>query len=89
MGSAPGHHPERPFPHRRELIQALSREDPSKDEVASFKRTGADVAAVVASQVLLVPGHADGGPATSLLEEEQIISPEVVLAGLVEGKDTW
>ena len=41
--------PERPFPHRRELVQALSGEYPSKDQVSGLECTSADMSAVVAA----------------------------------------
>jgi hypothetical protein len=51
-------------------VEAFSGEDPSKEKVTSLKHTGADVAAVVVVQSMLVPGDMDGGSATSLLEEQ-------------------
>ena len=82
------HNPERAFPHGQEFVESFPGEDPSQDKIASFKGAGAYVAAVVATQCLLIPGGADGDLATCFLEEEQIIIPWAVLVSLVEGEDS-
>ena len=81
--------PVRAFPHGRELVESVPVEDPSEDKIASFKGPGAYVAAVVATQRLLILCCSEGGQAACFLEEEQVSFPQAVLAGLIEGQDPW
>ena len=69
-------------------MEPLSREDSTQDEVADFESVRADVAAVVATQGLLVPRGTKGGLTAALLEEQQIGLPRAILTRLVEGKDS-
>ena len=81
-------HPEGSFPHWRELVEALAREYPPQDKVTSLQRPGTDVSAVVAAQPLLVTSRAESRFAPYLLEEAQAIFEELILARLVESKDS-
>ena len=47
------------------------------------------MAAVVASQVLLVPRRSEGGLTAQSLEEQQVVVVEALLGVLIEGKDPW
>ena len=47
------------------------------------------MAAVVASQVLLVPCRSEGGLTAQSLEEQQVVVVEALLDVLIEGKDPW
>jgi hypothetical protein len=71
------------LPHQGELVQAFSKENPSKDEVPNFKHVGADVAAVVAAKALVL-GCTCCCMVRSLLEEKHVILVELILAGLIE-----
>jgi hypothetical protein len=61
-GSGDLHDPERSFPHRRELVEAFTGKDPPEDEVTHLESAGADVAAVVATQFLLVASRTGWRP---------------------------
>ena len=76
------------FPHGRELVETFPGEDSPEDEVARLQSAWAYVAAVVASQVLLVLCGPEGGTAAQPVEEQQIVVVEVLLVVLVEGKDS-
>jgi hypothetical protein len=67
--------PEWAVPHRQELVEAFSREYAPQHKVAYLERADVDVAAVVATQSLLVPGRTDGDPVSSLLQETEVVLP--------------
>jgi hypothetical protein len=69
-------------------VESLSREDPSQDEVANFEGVWAYVAAMIATQSLLVSGGAQGGLATGFLDEQQVGLSRAVLMSLIEGEDS-
>ena len=80
-------HPVRAFPHGRELVETFPGEDSPKDKVACLEGAWAYVAAVVASQILLVLGRPESSTAAQPIEEEQIIVVDVLLIVLSEGED--
>ena len=75
------------FPHWRELVETFPGEDSPEGEVACLESAWTYVAAVVASQVLLVLGCPEGGTAAQPVKEQQVVAVEVCLIVLVEGKD--
>ena len=75
------------FPHGRELVETFPGEDPPEDKVACLESARTYVAAVVASQVLLVLCRSEGGSAAQPVEEQQVVVVEVFLIVLIEGKD--
>ena len=52
------------FPHRGQLVEAFPGEDSPEDEISCLQGARVHVAAVVASQVLLVFGRAEGRAAS-------------------------
>ena len=56
-------------------MESFSGEDPPQDEITSFESAGAYVAAVIATQRLLVPCHTKGGLAARSFKEKQVILP--------------
>ena len=58
------------FPHWRELVEACPGEDSPQDKVSCFESARADVAAVVVTQVLLVPSRSQGRIAAEPLEQQ-------------------
>ena len=86
-GSGDVCHPVGAFPHGRELVDAFPGEDSPEDKVTYLEGARAYVAAVVASQSLLVLGRPESSTAAQSVEEEQIIVVEVLLIILCEGKD--
>ena len=79
-------HPVGALPHVREFVETLG-EDPPENKFACLESAWAYVAAVVASQILLVLGRPEHSTAAQPVEEEQIIVVEVLLIVLSEGKD--
>src|SRR6185369_7061661 len=75
------------FPHGRELVETFPGEDPPEDKVARLESARTYVAAVLASQVLLVLCRSEGGTAAQPVEEQQVVVVEVLLIVLIEGKD--
>jgi hypothetical protein len=67
--------PEWAIPHQRELVEAFSREYGPQHKVAYLECADADVAVVVATQSLLVPGRADDDPVLGLLHESEVVLP--------------
>ena len=80
-------HPVGAFPHGRELVETFPGEDSPEDKVPCLESAWANVAAVVAPQILLVFGRPESGTVVQPVEEEQIIVVEVLLIILSEGKD--
>ena len=72
-------HPVWAFPHGRELVEAFPGEDSPEDKVPCLESVWANVAAVVAPQILLVFGRPERGTAAQPVKEEQIVVPEVLL----------
>src|SRR3954471_14589519 len=70
-GARPGNmnNLERALPHGRELVQSLPGEDPPKHEVSYLESSGADVAAVISSQCLLVPRRSQRGFSAAFLPQ--------------------
>ena len=68
-------------------MKALPGEDPPQDEVTNFEGPGADVAAVVAPQCLLVPCGPERVLAAGLLSEHKIGPPRGILTRLVKRQD--
>ena len=80
-------HPIGAFPHGRELVETFPGEDSPEDKVTRLEGAWANVAAVVASQILLVLGRPESSTVAQPVDEEQIIVVEVLLIVLSEGKD--
>ena len=78
---------ERSLPHGRELVQPLPGENPSEHEIPYLKSSGADVAAVVSSQRLLIPRRSQHGFSTAFLPQHEIHPPHGVLLRLIERQD--
>ena len=68
-------------------MESFTREDSLEDKVTCLESAWANVAAVVASQILLVLGRPESSTATQPVEEEQVIVVEVLLIILSESKD--
>ena len=68
-------------------METIPREDPPEDKVARLESAWAYVAAVVASQILLVLCRPEGGTAAQPVDEQQVVVVEVLLSVLIEGKD--
>ena len=75
------------LPHGRELVQPLPGENPSEHEVPYLKSSGADVAAVVSSQRLLIPCRSQCSFSMVFLPQHEIRPPHGVLLRLVERQD--
>jgi hypothetical protein len=56
-------------------VEAFSREYAPQHKVAYLERADANVATVVATQSLLVPGRTDDEPVLSLLQESKVVMP--------------
>ena len=78
---------ERALPHGRELVQPLPGENPSEHEIPYLKSSGADVAAVVSSQCLLIPCRSQRIFSTVFLPQHEIRPPHGVLLHFVERQD--
>jgi hypothetical protein len=68
-------------------VESLSGEDPAQDKFSHLKGAGAYVAAVIATQRLLVPCRAEGGLTSRSFEEKQVILPQAGLTRLIEIQD--
>src|SRR4051812_17906040 len=78
---------ERALPHGRELVQSLLGENPPEHEVSYLESSGADVAAVISSQCLLVPRLLQRGFSVVFLPQHEVHPPHGVLLRLVECQD--
>ena len=68
-------------------MQPLPGENPSEHEVPYLKSSGADVAAVVLSQRLLIPCRSQRSLSTVFLPQHEIRPPHAILLRLVEHQD--
>ena len=82
-------HPEWTLPHRRELVQALSRQDPPQHQVIRLQSLGPDVVGVVSTKPLLVACRTNCSPVARLFEQEQIFCMDLTLPCLTIGKGSW
>ena len=78
---------ERALPHGRELMKSLPGENPPEHEVPYLESPGADVAAVVSSQCLLISRHSQRGFSATLLPQHEVHRPHGVLLRFVERQD--
>ena len=62
-----------PFPHRRELVETCPGEDSPQDKVPCFESAWADVVAVVAAEILLVPCCSQGRVAAEPFKQQQVV----------------
>jgi hypothetical protein len=65
-------------------MQPFHGKYPPQDEITCLERPGADVAAVVPPQRLLVPRCSERGLAMSLLLQHELLPPHGILAYLVK-----
>ena len=77
-----------PFPHWRELVETCPGEDSPQDKVSCFESARADVAAVVATEVLLVPCCSKGRIAAEPFKQQKVVVAEFVQLSLLEGQDS-
>ena len=77
-----------PFPHWRELVETFPGEDSPQDKVPCFESARADVAAVVAAEILLVPCRSQGHIAAEPFEQQQVVVAQLVQLSLLEGQDS-
>ena len=63
-------HPVGAFPHGRELVETFPGEDSPENKVPCLESAWANVAAVVAPQILLVLGRPESSTAVQPVEEE-------------------
>ena len=68
-------------------MQPFPREDPPQDEVTRFERPGADVAAVVSPQRLLVPCRPQCSFAATFLPQHEVHPPRGVLLRFIKHQD--
>ena len=88
-GAGPGNmnNLERALPHGRELVQSLPGENPPEHEVPYLESPGADVAAVVSPQCLLISCRSQCGFSATLLPQHEVHRPHGVLLRFVERQD--
>src|SRR3954469_25736184 len=88
-GARPGNmnNLERALPHGIELVQSLPGDNPPEHEVSYLESSGADVAAVISSQCLLVPCRSQRGFSAAFLPQHEVHPPHGVLLRLVERQD--
>jgi len=88
-GAGPGNmnNFERALPHGRELVQPLPGENPPEHEVSYLESSGADVAAVISPQCLLVPRRLQRGFSATFLPQHEVHPPHGVLLRLIECQD--
>ena len=70
-------------------MEAFPGEDSPENKVPCLESARANVAAVVAPQILLVLGRSESAMAAQPIEEEQIVVVEVLLIVLYEGQDPY
>ena len=68
-------------------MQSLHGEDPLEHEVPYLESSGADVAAVVSPECLLVPCRSQRSFSTTLLPQHEVRPPHGVLQRLIERQD--
>src|SRR3954462_11382855 len=76
-------HPIRSFPLWRQLVGILGRLSAPKNKVALFETPGLDLAAMVATQGLLVSSSSYRSLETSFLKEQRVILAQPLLLELV------
>ena len=65
-------------------MQSLPGEDPPEHEVPYLESSGADVAAVISSQCLLVPRRSQRGFSATFLPQHKVHPPHGVLLHLIK-----
>ena len=70
-------------------MEACPGEDSPQAEVSCFEGARADVAAVVATEILLLPCRSQGRIAAEPLKQQQVVVAEFVQLSLLEGQDSW
>src|SRR3989337_1878350 len=77
------YYPIRAFPLQRQLVGILGRLNAPKNKVAFLKASGMNLAAMVATQGLLVARCSHSHPKTIFLEERCFILPQLLLLKLI------
>src|SRR4051812_22449036 len=80
---------ERALPHGRELVYPFPGENPSEHEVSYLEGPGADAAAVISPQRLLVPRRPQRGFSAALLPQHDVHPPHGILLRLIERQDPY
>ena len=82
-GPGDSYYPIRAFPLRRQLVGILGRLNAPKNKVAFLKASGMNLAAMVASQGLLVACCSHSRPKTIFLKEQCVVLPQLLLLKLI------
>ena len=69
-------------------VETFPGEDSPQDKVPCLEGARADMAAVVAMEILLVPCRSQGCIAAEPFEQQQVVVAELVQLGLLEGQDS-